>query len=198
MPSSKKEHKQKSTSSGSVPSTSRTVWRAMQRLSPQRAATQGVSTAEGSSALVASDVTVSRPETEAVATSDANVTEDMYPVRDMSPSKVSRGLLDYLVQGPEFGPPVGTQLSIRPAFVRPTQSLFTPAATPESRDVRPTVSFEDTVRGLSSLYPTLPRVRIFSMAGSMMAGDVSMFSSPPDAVAIAVSYRQGERGEGTD
>ena len=69
MHSSKKEHKQKSTSSGSVPSTSRTVRHAMPRLSPQREATQVVSTAEGSSDPVASDVTVSRPETEAVATS---------------------------------------------------------------------------------------------------------------------------------
>ena len=87
------------------------------------------------------------------------------------------GCLNLLVQGPEFGPPVWAQLPIRPAFLRPTQSLIPPVAFPESRDVRHSVSFEDTVRVLSSLYQTLPCVRIFSMAGSMMAGDDYGFSS---------------------
>ena len=100
MPSSKKYISSNLRRQGPVPSTSRTGQTAIRRIFPQRVATPLGSTAEVLSAQVAPDVAVSRPEVELVATSDANVMADMYPDRDMSPSRVSRGLLESLGQGP--------------------------------------------------------------------------------------------------
>ena len=99
---------------------------------------------------------------EVIAVSDEDVISGTYHCQVyMSPLRVSRGMLESLIEGPEFGPPVGAQLPIRHAFVRPVQSILTPVSVPGTLDFGHPVSFKDTVRFLSSLYPRLPRTRFY-------------------------------------